>query len=64
MPQRPSKLEWIKTDTYVGPDRRRGPRRVNGERRELLRYEPDRPNRRSRKDRRQGAGAWDSLHTL
>jgi hypothetical protein len=42
----------IKTAEYVGLDRRRAKRRTGDERRAKMRYEPDKENRRSGKDRR------------
>ncbi|TLX22028.1 hypothetical protein [Thermomonas fusca] len=43
---------------YTGPERRRGERRINAERREMIRFDLDRGERRSGKDRRHHG--WDS----
>lgn len=37
---------------YAGPERRRFQRRIKGDRRDMLRFEPNNPDRRSHKDRR------------
>lgn len=37
---------------YVGENRRRFQRRIKGDRRDMLRFEPENPDRRSHKDRR------------
>ena len=47
--------------TYQGPDRRRGHRRQNADRREKLRFE-EKKNRRSGKDRRKGH--WENIYSL
>ena len=44
--------------TYRGPERRKGERRINGDRREEIRFELDKDDRRSGKDRRK-LGLWD-----
>ncbi len=46
---------------YTGPERRRGERRVNGDRREMIRFDLDRGERRSGKDRR--CQNWDAAHS-
>ena len=43
---------------YRGPERRKGDRRINGDRREEIRFELDKDDRRSGKDRRK-MGLWD-----
>lgn len=44
---------------YRGPERRSGKeRRQQADRREMIRFEPDKPARRSGKDRRR-RGGWD-----
>lgn len=53
----------IKSETYVGLDRRKGPRRLNAERRAEIRFELDKTPRRGTKDRRK-AGSWDGLYTV
>ena len=45
---------------YLGPERRRGERRKSGERREMIRFEPGKEDRRSGKDRRHTG--WDAAH--
>jgi hypothetical protein len=45
---------------YAGPDRRRSERRRRGDRREEIRYEPAKEDRRSGNDRR-GKGSWDNV---
>lgn len=37
---------------YAGPERRKGERRKNQDRRDMVRWEPDKEDRRSGKDRR------------
>jgi hypothetical protein len=37
---------------YIGPERRHSPRRVTSDRRDLLRWEPGKADRRIAKDRR------------
>ena len=44
---------------YRGPERRKGERRINGDRREEIRFEPDKDDRRGGKDRRKSTGLWD-----
>lgn len=43
---------------YKGPERRKGERRVGRDRREEIRFELDKDDRRSGKDRRK-SGLWD-----
>ena len=43
---------------WRGPERRKGERRINGDRREEIRFELDKDDRRSGKDRRK-MGLWD-----
>jgi hypothetical protein len=46
--------------TYTGPERRKGERRSGKDRREMLRFEPEKNPRRSGKDRRAGKqDLWD-----
>ena len=40
---------------YTGPERRKGERRKNTDRRESIRFEPDKKPRRSGKDRRKNS---------
>lgn len=49
-------MEGIKI--YKGPDRRRTPRRVNNERREMIRWEPTKENRRDGAGRRGADETW------
>lgn len=45
-------------------DHRKSERRGKHERRDMVRWEPDKPNRRKKKDRRKSAGAsWDDALT-
>ena len=44
--------------SWRGPERRKGERRINGDRREEIRFEPQKDDRRSGKDRRK-MGLWD-----
>ena len=48
-----TKSQWIDTPGYKGPDRRRMERRSGKDRRELIRFELDKEDRRSHRDRRQ-----------
>ena len=51
--------EFVKDGgSYRGPERRKGERRVGHDRREEIRFEPDKDDRRSGKDRRK-MGLWD-----
>lgn len=43
---------------YTGPERRRGERRVHGDRREMIRFNLERGERRSGNDRRRHG--WDA----
>jgi hypothetical protein len=45
-----------KNGKYIGPERRHKPRRQNGDRRDLLRFEPDKADRRDGDDRRADSG--------
>ena len=46
---------------YRGPERRKGNERRQGhDRREMIRFEPDKDDRRSGKDRRKRTG-WDTV---
>jgi len=41
-------------------ERRKSERRAKSERRDMVRWEPEKPNRRKKRDRRKSAGAsWD-----
>jgi len=44
--------------TYAGPERRKGERRKVNDRREMIRFEPDKEPRRKSKDRRKFS-VWD-----
>lgn len=46
-------------DVYKGPERRKGERRKNGDRRDMMRFEPSKSPRRSGKDRRKSADKDD-----
>ena len=46
-------------EIYTGPERRKGERRKNKDRREMMRFEPSKDPRRSGKDRRKTAGKGD-----
>lgn len=48
---------------YKGLEKRRAERRTKAERREMIRWEPDKPDRRSGKDRRKVdySNAWDKV---
>jgi len=48
---------------YLGPERRLGPRRLNADRRAMLRFEPDKEDRRSDTDRRAG-GKWNNSYSI
>ena len=51
--------EFVKDGgSWRGPERRKGERRINGDRREEIRFELDKDDRRSGKDRRK-LGLWD-----
>ena len=52
-------IEFVKDGgSWRGPERRKGERRINGDRREEIRFELDKDDRRSGKDRRK-MGLWD-----
>jgi hypothetical protein len=46
------------SETYKGPERRRNQRRKLNDRREMVRFEPDKTPRRSGKDRRSDKDLW------
>ncbi len=46
------------TRTYRGPERRHRQRRESADRRDLIRFEPEKTPRRSGKDRRIDHSAW------
>jgi len=48
---------------YLGPERRCGPRRLNTDRRAMLRFEPKKEDRRSDTDRRSG-GKWNNAYSI
>lgn len=53
-------VKTINVPGYSGPERRKGERRTGAlDRRELLRFEPDRAPRRSGHDRRGPKSVWD-----
>ena len=62
-PASPSELQIVKNievPGYSGPDRRQAQRRIGAlDRRELLRFEPDRAPRRGGHDRRGPKSVWD-----
>jgi len=39
-------------------DRRKGERRINSDQRDMIRFEPDKADRRSGKDRRHDGNTW------
>jgi len=45
-----------KDGKYVGPERRRSPRRKKSDRRDMLRFEPGKGDRREADDRRADSG--------
>lgn len=48
------------TEPYNGPERRSGKeRRQNSDRRDMIRFEPGKGDRRSGKDRRKMKSVWD-----
>jgi hypothetical protein len=53
-------------EPYMGEERRHGPeRRVASDRRDMIRFEPDKTDRRSGKDRRGDKNSgWDSGTTI
>ncbi len=63
-PEQPDELQigvkTINVPGYSGPERRKGQRRKGPhDRRELLRFEPDKAPRRSGQDRRGPKSIWD-----
>ena len=58
--------EYINTADYVcvGSEMRRGVRRIRGDRRDMLRYEPDKDNRRSGIERRSASSTWDKRNSI
>ncbi len=46
-------------EPYTGPERRKQQRRKISERREEIRYEPEKEPRRKLKDRRKPSSIWD-----
>ncbi|NNF52272.1 MAG: hypothetical protein HKN59_07510 [Gammaproteobacteria bacterium] len=53
-------VKTINVPGYSGPDRRQGQRRIGAlDRRELLRFEPDKAPRRGGHDRRGPKSIWD-----
>jgi hypothetical protein len=59
----PSDIIKEEAYTYVGTEMRKYMRRLKADRREMLRYEPDKDNRRVSAERRHGSAAWDQLST-
>ena len=49
-------------EPYSGPERRNEHRRKGGDRRQDIRFEPEKDDRRSGKDRRRGV--WDGKYTV
>lgn len=47
---------FVQTDDYAGVDRREGPRRVNSDRRQDIRFEPGKDDRRRKPGRRKTDG--------
>lgn len=57
--------EELPMGPYRGPERRKGKeRRVSSDRRDEIRFELDKDDRRSGKDRRRNQGGWGSSSTL
>ncbi len=53
-------VKTIDVPGYSGPERRKGERRIGAlDRRELIRFEPDKAPRRSGHDRRGPKSVWD-----
>jgi len=50
--------------TYDGPERRRAIRRCGHDRRNMVRFELDKADRRTIEDRRSVTNVWDKGHTL
>jgi hypothetical protein len=54
--------EWMKEENNrhrTGEEeRRKGPRRTGDDRRDMIRFEPDKADRRTRKDRRGSKDNW------
>ena len=44
---------------YTGADRRAAQRRIHSDRREMLRFDPDKEDRRQTNDRRAPKSVWD-----
>ena len=49
--------------TYVGTEMRKCVRRLKVDKREMLRYEPGKENRRVGTERRRGSEVWDQLNS-
>jgi hypothetical protein len=49
---------------YNGPERRVAHRRCGHDRRAMVRFELDKPDRRQKEDRRTTTNVWDKGHTL
>lgn len=60
----PSDIIKEEAYTYVGTEMRKYMRRLKADRREMLRYEPSKDNRRAGAERRRGSAAWDQLSTI
>lgn len=50
--------------SYEGPERRSCQRRCGHDRRNLIRFELDKEDRRRMEDRRTTTNVWDNKHTL
>ena len=55
------KLREIK---YIGPEHRLGTRRLCQDRRVMLRFEPEKDDRRTGMDQRAGNGKWNNMYNL
>lgn len=49
---------------YVGAEHRLGPRRLCQDRRAMLRFEPEKNDRRSCMDQRAGGSKWNNMYSL
>ncbi len=55
-----TKQKMISTPHYSGPDRRQAERRMSIDRRDMIRFEPEKDPRRSGNDRRKGLNdTWE-----
>jgi len=59
----PSDIIKEEAYTYVGTEMRKCVRRLKVDKREMLRYEPGKENRRIGAERRRGSAVWDQLNS-